>query len=506
MYEVLDGDLLAAARNGQQEAFTDLYRRHVDAARREARRRCRRPAAADDAVASAFASVFRAVMSGGGPTDHFRAYLLTAVRNAVIDQSRRRDVEDVPFPETELPDESIAAPDLAPLGASLGAAFLTLPDRQREALWKTEVEGRTNPEMAGLLGLTENAFAALKKRARQNLSTAYERELIGGDGLCTWIGDRVSVIVAGELGHSHRLMVDLHLDSCDACCALVPDRERTTAPLLGLPLLLAAPVIRRLRGRVPTWWSGARGARLAATGPRHAATLVGLVAGGAAVVGLVFGGGEPRQTIAEEGSTAVGVSTGFSGSATIEERVGGQAVENVALHHRTASRPDGDDYPAIVVVNDREHRRIAGARATLDDDATGPAEGSASDDGGVADGPSSDADVLTGGSTAAEPAAPSSAPAPETSSDEPSDGLPSDESPTDTTTVPVLISTTAATTTTTSPATTTVPQLIGTIATTTTTVPQLIGAIATTTTAAPLIGTIATTTTTAAPLIGTISP
>jgi RNA polymerase sigma factor (sigma-70 family) len=523
MIGVLDSELLRAARDGRQEAFTVLYQRHVGAARREARRRCRRSATADDAVAAAFASVFRSVMNGGGPDEHFRAYLLTAVRNAMIDQSRRREIEYVPLPDAELPDESHPVPSGDRLGESLGAAFLSLSERQRDALWKTEVDGCTNSEMAELLGLSVNAFAALKKRARQNLCSAYVRELTGDDELCTWIAERVDVIVAGALGHALRLMVDLHLDGCDVCATLIPERERRTAPLLGLPLLLTAPAICRLRGPTPTWWPAARGLRAAGGGSQHAAVVVGLVAGVAAVVVLVSSEAESRQA-SEEMPTTV-LHTPMLGEAPLVtgQRADGEAVQDATPHLPDSRMPERNSKPRAVAA-DREHRAIAGAAALPDvpGAAAAPtlAAGSGAGSGAV--------DAGTGAATDGEPEPTppppehGSTPSPTTEVSATTTAPSSEESTADTatatttavgpaaaTTIPTTvapiqwaaaISTTTTTTTTTTPP----PPLIGTIATTTT-MPPLIGTIATTTTTPPLIGTIATTTTTAPPVIGRFS-
>jgi RNA polymerase sigma factor (sigma-70 family) len=479
MIEVLDSELLRAARDGRQEAFTVLYQRHLGAARREARRRCRRTAMAEDAVASAFASVFRSVMNGGGPDEHFRAYLLTAVRNAVIDQSRRCEIECAPLPEAELPDEAHPAPSGNQLGASLGAAFLSLSERQRDALWKTEVDGRTNPEMAALLGLSENAFAALKKRARQNLGAAYVRELTGDDELCTWIAERVEVIVAGALGHAHRLMVDLHIDACDACAELLPERERSTAPLLGLPLLLAAPAIRRLRGPTPMWWPAVRGLRVAGLRSQHAAVVVGLVVGVAAVVVLVSSGAESRQITQERPTMVLGTPMlGEAPSAT---------GQDIAPRLPDAMTPERNSNQPHVVVPDREHRAIAGPRASPDGVVTGaaaaptPAAPSGVESGVV------DAGTGTTSDGATAPASP------------PPEHVPTTSSPTENsaaTTTPSVMESTADTTT------TTVAPLQGAVAisttTTTTTTPPLVGTIATTTTTTP---TPTTTPTTTAPLL-----
>src|SRR5258708_1869708 len=74
-----DAELIARVRNGDLEAYGELYARHHHAAERMARQLV--PANdADDLASDAFAKVLDALRGGGGPDISFRAYLLTTVR------------------------------------------------------------------------------------------------------------------------------------------------------------------------------------------------------------------------------------------------------------------------------------------------------------------------------------------------------------------------------------------------------------------------------------------
>src|SRR4051794_41475889 len=74
-----DAELIARVRNGDLEAYGELYARHHYAAERMARQLV--PANdADDLASEAFAKVLDALRVGGGPDVSFRAYLLTTVR------------------------------------------------------------------------------------------------------------------------------------------------------------------------------------------------------------------------------------------------------------------------------------------------------------------------------------------------------------------------------------------------------------------------------------------
>ena len=67
--------------------YEELYVQHAPVARRTALSMVPRDVA-DDIVAEAFTRVLGAIRAGGGPGIAFRAYLLTAVRNAANDWLR----------------------------------------------------------------------------------------------------------------------------------------------------------------------------------------------------------------------------------------------------------------------------------------------------------------------------------------------------------------------------------------------------------------------------------
>lgn len=170
-----DDDLMAAARGGDELAFRVLFRRHADVARREVRRRCRSGVDVDDIVVTAFSSVFRMVSRGGTSIRHFRAYLMMAVRNAVIDQGRRVGDETMSIEGLELACDELEPSDRA-LGRPMRAALSSLPARQRDVLWQSEVVGLPGSEIARRMQLRPNAVAALKVRARRNLIDEYARQ------------------------------------------------------------------------------------------------------------------------------------------------------------------------------------------------------------------------------------------------------------------------------------------------------------------------------------------
>jgi DNA-directed RNA polymerase specialized sigma24 family protein len=170
-----DADLLNTIRSGDPRPYEVLRARHATAARSLAIHLPGGPDAADRVVDLTFTLVLDAIRDGGGPSDAFRPYLLTAVRRVAHDVARGSrasfptDEQQISDPGQPLPDPG--APGLD--GSPVVAAFLSLPERWRAVLWHTEVE-RAPPGQAGLfLGLSAAAVAELNGQARDGLERAY---------------------------------------------------------------------------------------------------------------------------------------------------------------------------------------------------------------------------------------------------------------------------------------------------------------------------------------------
>lgn len=234
-----DQALLAAARAGDQRAFAALYRDHHRRAMHEARKVVANRSDAEDCVAAAYASTFQAIRRGGGPTEVFRPYLLTAVRNSALQLVRlKRYGSEVTTDELEPP----AHVDLYEIGAdpAVRNAFVGLPERWREVLWKTEIEGMAPRDLATELAMSANGVAALAKRARDGFRKAYLTEAIGPDPH-PWAMERLDLYRDGALDPRTRDLVELHVENCARCQdALAP--IPVTAASIGV-LLLGAGVV-----------------------------------------------------------------------------------------------------------------------------------------------------------------------------------------------------------------------------------------------------------------------
>ncbi len=177
-----DRALLSAARNGSTAAWAELWSRHYPAAIRTARQYVLHHEA-EDLVSHAFLRIHSVLVSGGGPQESLRPYLLTTVRNTAHDLFRRR--REYPCESVEETAESVTLP-VPPADREtcddVARAFSGLPSRWQDALWLREVQQRKLSEVARELGLNANSAAALCFRAREGLRRAWH-ELQSGDEL-----------------------------------------------------------------------------------------------------------------------------------------------------------------------------------------------------------------------------------------------------------------------------------------------------------------------------------
>lgn len=220
-----DAELVDGVVAGYDDAFAELYERHSLAAWRLGQTVTGNPDDAADAVSEAFAKVLVAVRAGhldkGGS---FRSYLLTATRNAALDNirktSRTKPTDQEHLSEvvstSPTPSEHLSHDEEAALVAE---AFRNLPERWRSVLWLTEVEGVATKDAAQRLGLSPNGAAQLAVRARSGLRErflqAHLRKTV--DPQCRTTVDRLGAYVGGGLSPRDLAKVDQHLAGCPSC-------------------------------------------------------------------------------------------------------------------------------------------------------------------------------------------------------------------------------------------------------------------------------------------------
>ena len=340
-----DAELVDGVVAGYDDAFAQLYERHSSAAWRLGQTVTGNADDAADAVAEAFARVLVAVRAGhldnGGS---FRSYLLTATRNAALDNIRKtgrsRPTEQEILAEMEssspTPAECLSGDAEAAL---IAEAFRNLPERWRSVLWLTEVEGVATKEAARRLGLSANGAAQLAVRARTGLRDrflqAHLRKTV--DPSCRATVERLGAYVGGGLAPRDLAKVDQHLAGCPSCQIRRKELEDVRVSL------------RRAALPVPLALGGALGGATTSTaGAGAGATMTKVLAWA-------------QQTWAHKAAAAAAAGALAVG--------GGSAYMAGSAHDGTSSAA-----PAAVVV---EHVAQPGPASDPDQDAPSPSSGEA---------------------------------------------------------------------------------------------------------------------------------
>ncbi|MGW6445812.1 sigma-70 family RNA polymerase sigma factor [Lentzea sp. NPDC055074] len=313
-----DADLIDAVRDGKVEEYGKLYERHVRSANILAMQLSSSSSDADDLVAEAFAKVLAALRGGGGPGASFRPYLLTAVRHAAYDRTRKEkrvelagDVEEIPgaTKATSVPFRDKAIEDL---DQGLAAtAFATLPERWQTVLWHTAIEGQSPGEIAPLLGLTANGVSAMAFRAREGLRKAFLQAHVNQEPAekCRPTVTKLGAWTRGGLKGRDAVHIDEHMDTCAECRKLASELSDVNGALRGL----VAPIV------LGTGTAGYLAA--AATATKGAAVSISLtswlgVAASAAAVVVVAASGVVSTDGGSSATTIPGAAPGTSASAS----------------------------------------------------------------------------------------------------------------------------------------------------------------------------------------------
>ncbi len=130
------------------------------------------PAEVDDLLQEVLIRIARDP-EGFGRVEHVRAWVHRVARNVVVDHYRARGrspvpVDQLPDPEEDLGDDATADNRRA-LAACLSPLVGRLDEPYREAVRLTELEGLTQAEAAGRVGLSLSGMKSRVQRGREQL-------------------------------------------------------------------------------------------------------------------------------------------------------------------------------------------------------------------------------------------------------------------------------------------------------------------------------------------------
>ncbi|GLY51497.1 sigma-70 family RNA polymerase sigma factor [Lentzea sp. NBRC 102530] len=319
-----DADLIDAVRDGKVEEYGKLYERHVRSASILAMQLSSSSSDADDLVAEAFAKVLAALRAGGGPGTSFRPYLLTAVRHAAYDRTRKEkrlelagDVEEVPgaTKATSVPFRDVTVEDLDQTLAA--TAFATLPERWQTVLWHTAIEGQSPGEIAPLLGLTANGVSAMAFRAREGLRKAFLQAHVNQEPAekCRATVTKLGAWTRGGIKGRDAISIDEHMDTCPECRKLASELSDVNGALRGLvaPIVLGTGTAGYLAAAATAGKGAAVGISLT--------SWLGVAASAAAVVVVAASGVVSSDSVPGGGSTTVQGAAPVAADASASEGV-----------------------------------------------------------------------------------------------------------------------------------------------------------------------------------------
>ncbi|KQZ84512.1 hypothetical protein ASD56_11215 [Microbacterium sp. Root166] len=237
-----DTALVDAARAGDQDAYAELWKRHYRAGLNAAGA-VTRTFSAEDLVQESFASIYQAIRAGKGPTQGFRPYLLTTIRNTAAQWGRaKRESADDELDSLADEASTRSSDDAFDKTITVGA-FRSLPTRWQEVLWYTEVEQMKPADVAPLLGMKAAAVSQLAFRAREGLREAWIQahlRALGDHPECEWTVGQLGAYARDNASKRDRERVRKHLDECTRCVIVAEEADQVSnrIALVLLPLTL----------------------------------------------------------------------------------------------------------------------------------------------------------------------------------------------------------------------------------------------------------------------------
>lgn len=156
--------LVVYSKNGDREAYGELYEYYLSDMYRFALSVCRNPSDAEDAVQDAALSVFKSIHGLYDPTK-FKAYLFTALSNA-CKKTFREETAEIP--------ENTADETQNFISVDVKKALSILDSESREIVLLSAVGGFKSGEIAKILNMMPPTVRTKKRRALSKMRKELE--------------------------------------------------------------------------------------------------------------------------------------------------------------------------------------------------------------------------------------------------------------------------------------------------------------------------------------------
>ena len=230
-----------ARKLGADRSFERLYRKHAADVYRYALVVLRNEADAEDVTQTTFLNAYRAIERGERPQKP-QNWLIAIAHNVCrqrFRQSQRRPSEvayEDELAEAIVDDDAVTAEDIR-------RALGHLAFNQRAALVMRELEGRSYPEIAEILGLSVSAVETLLFRARRALREQLEEGIT-----CHEAELAISRQLDGRLSRKEKGALRAHLRECNDCSGFARKQRAQRGALKALGAIPLPPSLVGLFG------------------------------------------------------------------------------------------------------------------------------------------------------------------------------------------------------------------------------------------------------------------
>lgn len=236
-----DEALLAALREGDDEALGKLLERYAPAVHRFGAKMCRDPEDAKDVMRDTLLAAARGLREFRGAAA-LSTWLFTIARSFCIKKRRQRaGAPDEVVALGSQGTERLAAPGNPPdeaagareIGFALDGAIRALEPMYREVLILRDVEGLTAPEVASVLGIGVDAVKSRLHRARATVRDRLAPVLAppepNAPSGCPDVIPILSRYLEGDIGPEQCAEMNRHVAQCPRCRVRCDSLRRTLA-------------------------------------------------------------------------------------------------------------------------------------------------------------------------------------------------------------------------------------------------------------------------------------